>query len=106
MVLTCSSTGWIAEVCKLNVVAQNRLGRPRKTWDEVLVNDRKKLGMDSSTLRIIVRVEDTFEEDMSNKTNHWYRKAWLKTDMMMMMIAKDSHIFSTKISSVFIILAS
>ena len=32
-----SSTGWIAEVCKLNVVAQNRPGRPRKTWDEVLV---------------------------------------------------------------------
>ena len=36
------STGWIAEVCKLNVVAQKRSGRPRKSSDEVLENDRKK----------------------------------------------------------------
>ena len=42
------STGWIAEVCKLNVVAQKRSGRSRKSWDEVLENDRKKLGMDSA----------------------------------------------------------
>ena len=42
------STVWIAEVCKLNVVAQKRPGRPKKTWDEVLVNDRKELGMDSA----------------------------------------------------------
>ena len=41
------SIGWIAEVRKLNVVAQKRSGRPRKSWDEVLENDRKKLGMDS-----------------------------------------------------------
>ena len=41
------STGWITEVCKLNVVAQKRPGRPWKTWDKVLVNDRK-LGMDSA----------------------------------------------------------
>ena len=31
-----------------NVVAQKRSGKPRKSWDEVLVNDRKKLGMDSA----------------------------------------------------------
>ena len=42
------STGWIAEVRKLNVVAQKRSGRPRKSRDEVLENDRKKLGMDSA----------------------------------------------------------
>ena len=42
------STGWIAEVRKLNVVAQKRSGRPRKSWDEVIENDRKKLGMDSA----------------------------------------------------------
>ena len=42
------STGWTAEVRKLNVVAQKRSGRPRKSWDEVLENDRKKLGMDSA----------------------------------------------------------
>ena len=42
------STGWIAEVRKLNVVAQKRCCRPRKSWDEVLENDKKKLGMDSA----------------------------------------------------------
>ena len=40
------STGWIAKVRELNVVAQKRSGRPKKTWNEVLVDDRKKLGMD------------------------------------------------------------
>ena len=34
------SKGWIAKVCKLNVVVQKRPGRPKKTLD-----DRKKLGM-------------------------------------------------------------
>ena len=43
-----SPLGWIAEVRKLNVVAQKRSDRPRKSWDEVLENDRKKLGMDSA----------------------------------------------------------
>ena len=42
------STGWIAKVRKLNVVAQKRPSRPKKTWDEVLTDDRKKLGMDSA----------------------------------------------------------
>ena len=42
------STGWISEVHKLNVVAQKRAGRPRKSWDEVIKNDRKKLDMDSA----------------------------------------------------------
>ena len=32
----------------INVVAQKRPGRPKKTWDEVLVDDRKKLRMDSA----------------------------------------------------------
>ena len=41
------STGCISEVCKLNVVAQKRSGRPGKSWDEVIKNDRKKLDMDS-----------------------------------------------------------
>ena len=39
---------WIAKVCKLNIVAQKRPCRPKKTWDEVLVDDNKKLGMDSA----------------------------------------------------------
>ena len=41
------STGWIAKVRKLNVVAQKRPGRLKKTCNEVLVDDRKKLGVDS-----------------------------------------------------------
>ena len=40
------STGWIAKVSKLNVVAQNRRSRPKKICDEVLVDDRMKLEMD------------------------------------------------------------
>ena len=42
------STGCIAEVFMLNVVAQKGPDRPMKTRDEVLVNERKKLGMDYS----------------------------------------------------------
>ena len=42
------SNGWISEVRKLNVVAQKRSGRPRKSWDELIKNDRKKLDMDSA----------------------------------------------------------
>ena len=39
------STGWIAEVSKLNV-AQKRQSRPTKICDGVLVDDRMKLGID------------------------------------------------------------
>ena len=39
------STGWIAEVRILNVVAHKSSDRPKKSWDEVLENDRKKLGI-------------------------------------------------------------
>ena len=52
----------------LNVVAQKWPGRPRKTWDEVLVNDRKKLGIDSVDA---LSGEDAFEEDLSNKPSPW-----------------------------------
>ena len=40
------SPGWIAEVPKLNMVAQKRRSRPTKICNEVLVDDRMKLGMD------------------------------------------------------------
>ena len=40
------STGWIAELSKLNVAAQKRRSRPKKLCIEVLVDDRMKLGMD------------------------------------------------------------
>ena len=47
MVWTCSAQHRLdCQGTKLNVVAQKRPGRPKKTWDEVLVDDRKKLGMD------------------------------------------------------------
>ena len=40
------STGWIAEVSKLNVVAQKRRSRPTKICNEVQVDNRIKLGVD------------------------------------------------------------
>ena len=46
------STGWIAKVSKLNVVAQKRRSRPTKICDEVLVDDRMKLGMDCATSNV------------------------------------------------------
>ena len=42
------STGWISEVRKPNVVAQKRSVKPRKSWNEVIKNDRKKLDCCSS----------------------------------------------------------
>ena len=44
------STGWIAEVSKLNVVAQKRQSRSTKICNEVLVDDRMKLGMDCASI--------------------------------------------------------
>ena len=79
------STGWIAEVRKLNVVAQKRSGRPRKTWDEVLENDRKKLGMDSADPQIVLSGEDAFEKDLSKSPTLGRGKRGSKMDMMMMM---------------------
>ena len=43
-------TGWIAEVSKLNVVAKKRRSKPTKICDELLVDDRMKLGMDCATM--------------------------------------------------------
>ena len=40
------SACWIAEVSKLNVVAEKRRSRPTKICAEVLMDDRMKLGMD------------------------------------------------------------
>ena len=85
MVWTCRaqrSTGWIAEVRKLNVVALKRSGRPRKSWDEVLENDRKKLGMDSADPQ---SGEDAFEKDLSKSPTLGRGKQGSKMDMMMMM---------------------
>ena len=50
------STGWIAEVSKLNFVAHKRRSRPTKICDEELVDDRMKIGMDCAVrcLRTIV----------------------------------------------------
>ena len=40
--------GFISQVRKLNVVAQNRSGKLRKSWDEVLLDDEKKIRMDTA----------------------------------------------------------
>ncbi|MEW8548306.1 MAG: hypothetical protein AB2693_32785 [Candidatus Thiodiazotropha sp.] len=42
------STSWIAKVWKLEVAAQKRSVRQEKMLEELLVNDRKKLGMVSA----------------------------------------------------------
>ena len=42
------STGRISEVRKLNLIAEKTSRRPRKSWNEVIKNDRKKLDMDSA----------------------------------------------------------
>ena len=44
MVYVKHSIGWIAEVGKLKVVAQKRLGRLKKISHEVLENERKMVG--------------------------------------------------------------
>ena len=53
------SSGWIAEVSKLKVVAQKRRSRPTKICDEVLVDDRMKLGMDCA-VRCLRTMEPSF----------------------------------------------
>ena len=50
---------------KLNVVAQKRSGRPRKSWDEVIKNDRKKLHMDSTDPQNRSSGGDVLEVDLS-----------------------------------------
>ena len=50
------NTGWIAEVSKLNGVAQKGRSRPTKTCDEVLVDDRMKPGMDCAVLGLWYQV--------------------------------------------------
>ena len=82
------STGWIAEVRKLNVVAQKRSGRPRKSWDEVLENDRKKLGMDSADPqnrsewrgrlreRLVKKAQPSVEENRALKWIWWWWWWW------------------------------
>ena len=79
------STGWIAEVRKLHVVAQKRSGRPRKSWDEVLENDRKKLGMDSADPQNC-SVERTPSRKTSKSPTLGGGKQGSKMDMMMMMM--------------------
>ena len=63
--------GWIAEVRKLNVVAQKRSGRPRKSWDEVKENDRKKLDMDSADPQNCSEWRGRLLERLVKKPNPW-----------------------------------
>ena len=47
------------------MVAQKRSGRPRKSWDEVIKNDRKKLDMDSADPQNRSEWRGRPEEDLS-----------------------------------------
>ena len=40
--------GFISQVRRPKVVAQNRSGKLRKSWDEVLLDDEKKVRMDTA----------------------------------------------------------
>ena len=42
------SQAGLLKCAKLILVAQKRPCRPQKTWVEVLLDDRKKLGLDSA----------------------------------------------------------
>ena len=85
------STGWISEVRKLNVVAQKRSGRPRKSWDEVIKNDRKKLDMDSADPQNRSEWRGRLRGRLVKKPNPRKRKTGSKTDMMMMMTFIRKH---------------
>ena len=85
------STGWIAEVCKLNVVAQKRSGRPRKSLDEMLENNRKKLGMDSADPQNHSEWRGRFEKALSKSPLLRRGKLGSKMDMMKMMMLKFKH---------------
>ena len=85
------STGWISEVCKLNVVAQKRSGRPRKSWDEMVDNNRKKLGMDSADPQNRSEWRGCFEKDLSKSPLLRRGKQGSNMGMMMMMMLKFKH---------------
>ena len=68
------------------MVAQKRSGRPRKSWDEVIKNDRKKLDMDSADPQNRSEWRGRLRGRLVKKPNPRKRKAGSKTDMMMMMM--------------------
>ena len=39
-------------------------GQAKETWDEVLVDERRKLGMDFLTLRIVLSGDDVLGKDL------------------------------------------
>ena len=70
-----------------------------KSWDEVLENDRKKLGMDSADPnKIILSGEDAFEKDLSKSPTLGRGKQGSKMDMMMMNLRLSKGQPSRKIS--------
>ena len=89
------SIGWIAEVRKLNVVAQKRSGRPRKSWDEVLENDRKKLGMDSADPQNRSEWRGRLRERLVKNPTLGRGKQGSKMDMMTMMMRTGENCWKT-----------
>ena len=80
------STGWIAKVHKLNVVAQKRPGRPKKTCDEVLVDDRKKLGMDFADPMNRLEWRGRLRGRLVKQAQPSVEETGFNMDMMMMMM--------------------
>ena len=78
------SAGWIADIRKLNVVAQNRPSMPRKVWDEVLENYKKKLGMDSAKPQNRSEWRERLRGRLVQQVQPSVEKNGFRIDMMMM----------------------
>ena len=58
------STGWIAKVCKLNVVARKRQDRPKKPEIKCWWMTERSLECILMTLRIVLSGEDVLDKDL------------------------------------------
>ena len=65
---------------------KKKSGRPRKSCDEVIKNDRKKLDMDSADPQNCSEWRGRLRGRLVKKPNPRYRKTGPKTDMTMMMM--------------------
>ena len=68
--------------------------RPRKSWDELIKNDRKKLDMDSADPQNRSEWRGRLRGRLVKKPNPRQRKTGSKTDMMMMMMIQNIGLYS------------
>ena len=68
------STGFTANVCKLEVVGWKRFCEPKKMWDEVVENEAWNVFKDPQKCSEFNK-EGFFEEDLSEEPHTWERNA-------------------------------